>query len=546
EGDGVARGYQGQSAITAERFLPDSFTGCPGARLYWTGDLVKWLANGDLVFLGRIDDQVKISGYRIELAEIEAVLRSHTGIDQAAVLMHEDSSGKRIVAYVTAKKPDIVNSSQLKTFISGQLPEYMVPSAFVIMDALPYTTHGKVDRKALQQYSLGTSISCPVNVVHAYPRDKIVLSLQGVWEEILGINSVGTGENFFDIGGYSLKALVLASRIGEIFDIRIPVRTVFEYPTIADMAAFLRQNASVETVSSVVPIQPKGTARPLFCVHPGDGLTNCFIPLAQCLGSDQPLFAFQAYGIEENELPLRSVEEIAAAYIKDMQRIQPTGPFQLAGMCLGATIAYEIAQQLVASGEPVSFLAILDEFPNLYPVSSLISDSELETTEKDLLALWLEYKFRPKVRISGVERPKEYTLSIDAQLDTFLAALKTSGEVPQEITREQYRRRLQVEAMNVAARKRYRFQPFPGRITVFRSDFVLSFGESIGWKKLAQGGLEIVAVPLEHNKFFINEHSASVLAEILKPRLYRERASEGKRQEAEELSMATRPQNAER
>lgn len=516
-GASVTRGYFNRADLTAERFLPDPFSASPGARLYRTGDVARYFSDGRVEFLGRGDDQVKIRGFRVELKEVEVVIQQHSAVQQVAVLAHEDTSSDRtLVAYVVFQPSSLGDVNALRSFSRERLPDHMVPSGWVVLDSLPRNSHGKLDRKALLQHDASLQTTAEISKAFDYPRDSIELGLHGIWEEVLGTSQFGIRNNFFDVGGHSLKALVLAARISQAHGKQVMVRTIFEHPTIEQMALFLRTGAEPGPFSTVLPLQPQGSLRPFFCVHPAGGWANCYITLAQQLGKNYPIYGLQAFGLEEGQTPISSVREMAALYVKDLRKVQPFGPYQIGGMCLGATVAYEVAQQLVAAGEQVSFLAIFDELPHFDPIAAPVTTEELEMNEKGLVRHLIDQKFPPRIRISGVRHAEQYTWPLKEQLPALLAACKQAGEVPGDMSVEQYRRYLRVWAANRVGRRRYHFKSFPGRISVFRSVFVLAFNEDFGWRRLARDGVNLYNIPLAHNKFFQDSRSAGILADILK------------------------------
>ncbi|MGB8508752.1 MAG: amino acid adenylation domain-containing protein, partial [Pyrinomonadaceae bacterium] len=248
-GDGVARGYANRPELTAERFIPDSLTGRTGARLYRTGDLARYLPDGRIEFRGRADHQVKLRGYRIELGEIEAVLANHPGVAACAVVVRESHSGEaHLIAYLVAGE-DEPAKSELRSFMGQKLPEYMIPAAFVTLDKLPLTTSGKIDRKALP--ALDGNV---VEDEYVAPRNPLEEKLAGVWAEVLKVARVGVNDNFFGLGGHSLLATQAISRVREVFKVELPLRSLFENPTVAGLSAAIarQQDGGQETSSTVI------------------------------------------------------------------------------------------------------------------------------------------------------------------------------------------------------------------------------------------------------------------------------------------------------
>jgi len=235
-GEGLARGYNNRPDLTAERFVPDPFSGVPGSRLYRTGDLTRHMPDGQVDFIGRRDFQVKVRGFRIELEEVEAALGSHFSIRQCVVTTRNDGTDKRLVAYVVPENTETITAADMRSFLREKLPEYMVPTQFVTLDALPLTPNGKVDRRALSTFEVKTP---GMSKDYLAPRTPVEELLVGIWTEVLDISRLGIRDNFFDLGGHSLHATQLASRVREVFQKAIPIRVLFESPTIEAMAAFI-------------------------------------------------------------------------------------------------------------------------------------------------------------------------------------------------------------------------------------------------------------------------------------------------------------------
>ncbi|WP_244237808.1 non-ribosomal peptide synthetase, partial [Corallococcus llansteffanensis] len=357
-GEGLARGYVEQPALTAERFVPDAFCGQPGARLYRTGDQARWSAQGTLEFLGRLDAQVKLRGYRIELPEVEAALLRHPEVREAVVLVREDAPGdKRLVGYVTT--PHALDTALLRAFLQQRLPEYMVPSALVRLDVLPLTAQAKVDRKALPPPEAGASPSADRYVAPRTPTEALLATL---WAEVLRRDRVGVTEDFFALGGHSLLAVRLAAGIRARTGQSLPLAALFQAPTIEQLARFLGREPA--PTSSLVAIQRGGPSRrPFFLVHAVGGNVLGFAELARRLGPEQPVYGLQAQGLDGRLPPLESLDAMARHYVEALRAAQPHGPYRLGGWSLGAVIAGEMARHLHAAGEPVELLALIEPSP---------------------------------------------------------------------------------------------------------------------------------------------------------------------------------------
>ncbi|CBW76706.1 Non-ribosomal peptide synthetase modules (EC 6.3.2.-) (plasmid) [Mycetohabitans rhizoxinica HKI 454] len=358
-GAGVARGYLNRPELTAERFVRDPFASERDARMYKTGDLARYLPDGNLEFLGRNDHQVKIRGFRIELGEIEACLARHAQVREAVALAVGEGQDKRLVAYVVAE-PDEALAGTLRTHVAAALPEYMVPSAFVRLDAFPLTPNGKLDRRAL-----------PVPDAQAFaqqayeaPQGELESMLAAVWSELLGIEQVGRHDNFFALGGHSLLAVRLMDRVAAL-GIALPLTTLFAAPTLADLAQRVSAQDSVQDDSFAVllPIQSHGARPALFCVHPVTGLSWHYRGLANHLEADQPVYGLQARGLDDVTSPALTIEAMAMDYVQQIRCIQPEGPYYLLGWSFGGKVVHSMATQLEQQGERVALLAVLEDWP---------------------------------------------------------------------------------------------------------------------------------------------------------------------------------------
>lgn len=345
-GAGVARGYHGRPDLTAERFVQHA-----GERVYRTGDRVRQRAGGTLEFLGRTDDQLKLRGFRIEPAEIEAILRALPGVRDVAVALRPGSGGEgQLVAYLTGPVPP---DNALRAAVRERLPVWMMPSAFVRLAELPHTPNGKTDRRALP---------APSNSIRgegAALRTAAERTLAAIWRNVLGVEEVGTTDDFFELGGHSLLAVRLLDRIEEAYGRRIPLATLLSAPTIEGLQHALLYPDGGDTGSLIVPVQGGGTRLPFFYLHGqlvGGGFYT--LKLAREMGPDQPFYAVQPHRLAGRELP-PAIEEIAASYVEAIRAIQPAGPYLLGGFCLQGIVALEMVRQLEVQGETVDLLALV-------------------------------------------------------------------------------------------------------------------------------------------------------------------------------------------
>ena len=378
-GDCVAQGYLNRPELTSEFFIRSTrtyWTNRSNSLFYKTGDLVKWLPDGNIEFFGRIDLQVKIRGFRIELGEIESRLVTHPSVREAVVIdLQKENGEKYLCAYIVFKSP--VESSELKEHLSDNLPDYMIPSHFITIESIPLNPNGKLDRKALPKPVRDDSDSEAI----VFPRNETEEKLAAAWARVLEIdkNSIGIDEDFFRLGGHSLKATVMISEISGEFKIKVPLVQVFTTPTIRKLAAYIEENSrkipfsgdekSVllrEAVTETEDVAPN-----LFFIHDGTGEVEGYIDFCNHLE-----IQFNCWGIRaerfQNPSPRNiTIPSLAKEYIGTMKKIQSEGPYRIAGWSLGGTIAFEIANQLEMNGESVQFLALIDSPPpQEYPINN--------------------------------------------------------------------------------------------------------------------------------------------------------------------------------
>ncbi|MFD8785874.1 thioesterase domain-containing protein [Kitasatospora sp. NPDC059599] len=353
---GLARGYVRRPELTAERFAADPF-GPAGSRMYRTGDRVRRLDGGHLEFVGRTDGQVKIRGFRVERGEIESVLGEHPGVAQATVATRVDPSGETsLAAYLVAVSGSTLDLAELRRHAADALAEYMVPATFTELDRLPLTTNGKVDHRALPEPALPTA---PARTGPRTPHETVLCDL---FAEILGLPSVGADDSFFDLGGQSLLATRLASRMRAVLGVRLSIRDLFRNPTAAALGRHIEEGPGSRgsALDPVLRLRPTGAHPPLFCVHPGGGMAWCYAGLLRYVPKERPVYGLQADGLNGVDELAPDLDAMVEEYLGRIRDIQPEGPYHLLGWSFGGKVAHALAARLREAGERVALLAVVD------------------------------------------------------------------------------------------------------------------------------------------------------------------------------------------
>jgi amino acid adenylation domain-containing protein len=497
----IALGYWQQPELTQTVFLPAPKGG--DRRIYRTGDLGRLKPDGTIEFLGRKDFQIKVRGFRIELGEIEAALCQDPQVNKAVVVGREAEDGnKQLVAYMVPKEEPL-SIEPVKDSLKQKLPEYMIPSFFVTLESLPLTPNGKIDRRSLP----APDMSSASESTFVAPRDDLELRLTQIWQEVLGVKSIGVKDNFFDLGGHSLIAVRMFAAIEKAFGKNLPLATLFQAPTIEQLAHICRDKGWTAPWRSLVTIQPQGSKPPLFFVHGIFGNVIYFRELANYLGSDQPFYGLQAKGLDGKETPYTSLEEMAAHYVQEMRSFQPTGPYFIGGHSFGCIVAFEVAQQLYAQGQEVALLALLDQAVSRH-IQVPFSD-------------WLSGHIKNLLSLGYPERVAYVVGRLQA---------KIKHKIPQQIrqlyknlgdkeTAEHHQRFQTVMEANIQAINRYEPQVYPGKVTLFKAKIGSPRRYALdplgGWGEFASKGVDVIDVPGDHMTL-IQEPYLPVLAEELK------------------------------
>lgn len=508
-GAGLADKYLNQPDLTAKKFILHPVK--PNARLYRSGDLARYLVDGNIELVGRKDNQIKIRGYRVEPDEVEAVLNQHPDVREAAVAVNANTSGeKSLVAYIVpndiAQQVDrsedaqseislstTLDLSQLREFFKGKLSDFMIPSVFMILSEFPLTSSGKINRPALQ----GTlAKQLPSNIPLVAPRDSLERQLANLWEEALHISPIGVYDDFFDLGGHSLLAVSLFDDIQKLTGQKLPLSTLFEMPTIAQQAKILGRKELTTHHSSLVAIQPKGIKPPLFLVPPAGGTGLGFRKLAHHLGQDQPIYTFEPFAQVGIELPHTSVEEIAAYYVHELRELQPDGQYRLGGMCFGGHVAWEMAYQLEQEGIAVDTLLMLDPAP---PANG---------------PTW-----RLSKRTTTHLRQRAYHHALHGTLGLVFKARWRRFKALFDKRTQRFRQLRQTQRQ---ALKNYRAQSFNTTMLLVQSEQLSKIPEfHERWQTLAKGNAEIAVIPKSTHRSILVENEAHIkqLAEFVQDHL---------------------------
>ena len=567
-GSSLARGYLNRPELTKEKFIPNPFSVnsaahsrkaalaapeplgsaltvnssssassalsassislrlCASARLYKTGDLVRYLHNGNIEYIGRIDKQVKIRGFRIELGEIETVIAQHPDIQQTAVIAREANPGdKRLVAYIVPQQQDL-SQSKLRSFLQKRLPHYMVPSAYVKLNSLPITPGGKVDRQALPAPEFNRSELGKI----VTPRNDLESKIATIWAEILNISPIGVQDNFFDLGGHSLLAVSLLTRIEKTFQKNIPLTTFLSAPTIEGIANVISQESSASSESLIFNIRTTGSKPPLFLINAmGTGML-AYKLLAKYLDPQIPVYGIRAVGMDDRQDPQNRIEQMAQTYIQEMLAVQPEGPYCVAGVCTGGTVAFEIASQLRSRGLEVAFLGLIDSTARPILSDDLDCISTKET--KPLLSTFFDRYIKHNFLLRGannlwavISDPRlklkdklSFTFDMVEQLYQKVGykleaiTYKNNKHLPYEL------RRARVFDAGMEALSHYTPRTYKGgKVLLIRAKDNpehIYYNYELGWDEFITDELEVAEIPADQTTLLFEPHIRILAAKL--------------------------------
>jgi len=503
-GAGLARGYLNRPELTAEKFVPDPFSGITGGRLYKSGDRCRWRPDGNLEFVGRIDRQIKLRGFRIELGEIEAALCKHQDVkDSVVAVKQRKGAEKSLIAYVVANGlgREAELRGALKGHLRGFLPEYMVPAEYAFLERLPLTTNGKIDRKALpepeERYRFETYVA---------PRNATEQILAKIWANVLGRERIGIHENFFDLGGHSLLAVRMVAEVEMLIGRRLSISALFQAPTVAALAQLLAKKESTPAGSagesrtanrSIVPIRPEGSKPPLFFLHTVSGEVLLYRHLVPHFKIDQPIFGIRATQVDNDPASVASIEELAATYIREIIEVCPEGPYHLVGYSYGGLLAFEIARQLKLASKSVGLLAILD---------TVTAELNIRWSKRERIAQ-LTRRVRRRFEVLKNEHWKTRFIK-----DRISAEDETA----------QYVTQVEPEYVHVARALRglaaaWEPKPFPGKAILFRArdrNHTIPFGSKNGWQRLVHD-LQVRELDCDHRSLVWDPCAGQVAAQLI-------------------------------
>ena len=516
----LRQGYWRRPDETVEKFQIDPRA--PSTKTFITNDLGRFLPDGNLEHLGRVDEVVKIRGLRVDLSEIEAALRATDLVEEAVVTVLEDvSNGWRLLAFVVPRPQTDCSSPAWGHALQQVLPG---PSRLLVLQELPLLANGKIDRVYLSKKAaetLATKAKQLSDIV-----DALELQLVRIWEKVLGLDAVGTTDDFFALGGDSLAATTMLAAVEKFCGVDLPVAILLEAPTIQKLSKLIRRGGLSETDLRLVAVRLRGNKRPLYYIPGAAEEALSVRRLARYLTDDQPVFAFQPPGLDGHSRCLRSVEEMAKSYLDAMRLHQPHGPYNLCGASFGGVVAFEMARQLDADREEVAFLGLFDSHGGAYPKrrGSLTLRRRLELAvlrflpydQQDLFAV---FSFKGGIRqwmrrcliLKGGIKEWMRSCFIRCLINVDSLLNFRVRRCPREL-RGRY-----IREVCFAARRRYKLMPFPGRIDLFRAEHqppsdLFEEDPLLGWGGMAAGGIEVHQLPGDHHMLLGEPAIAAVVA----------------------------------
>ena len=495
-GQGLARGYRNLPELTARSFAANPLPECRPERIYHTGDLARYRSDGQVEFLGRADGQVKIRGFRIETGEIESVLRRHDAVRDAVVVVRGTSEAdKQLVAWLLPSESDVQPAAEVRRHAANHLPAYMVPGTIRFLDEFPLTPNGKIDRRAL---AASAAAVLPPPSEAAAPQTPLESALIRIFEDLFGFAPISVTDNFFDLGGHSLLAARLVTSIEKETGHDIPVTALFEAPTVRELAQTIA-DSTYNLASPLVRFNPGegDDGNPLFCIHWLDAKLVTFQNITALLRQDRPFYGLLAQLPEEESNSIRTIEEMATVYLREIRRQRPHGPYHLVGSCLGGVVAFEIAQQLIAAGEEVGLLLMIDAW----------MPGELHYLHKRNSKVLYVDRYLGEFLLSPVKAVKRWTREMIRRRFGFRPDRGSSPAMKR------------IAELSMAAAVAYRPRHYPGKITLFvcsDASYRAYEDRRMAWFSVAGQGLELHVVPGNHTTMEQDPHVRVLAAQLQK------------------------------
>ncbi|MCX4692920.1 non-ribosomal peptide synthetase [Streptomyces sp. NBC_01408] len=506
-GTALARGYRGRPGLTADRFVACPFEGA-GERMYRTGDLVRRTPDGNLHHLGRIDDQVKIRGFRIEPGEIAAALRTDPTVSAAAVLVRDGSS---LVAFVTAAEGRTPSASAMRAHLTRTVPDYMVPTEYVVVGELPLTRNGKLDRRAL----------LAIETVRPAPRSaatELEKQICAVFAEVLGAEEVGPEDDFFHLGGHSFLATRAVRLLQDRLETELSVRSLFEAPTPAALALEVGRTSGRDSFAPVLPLRTGGAGRPLFCVHPGGGMAWCYAGLLTHLDPDVPVHGLQARAFSNPGAMPGTMAEMAADYLRQILEIQPEGPYRLLGWSFGGVMSHALAAELQSRGQEVELLVVVDAYPG--SADGMSEEGALEHALGELEDRLLVDNFTAS-RFSF--DPADLTADRDALISRYLLFLKENEHPLAAVGEDVLLAMKDVWINNSRLLAGHRPALFQGDMLLFKAtdvpEHIRERAHEAAWVPFVSGCVDVRPVHAEHEQLLTVPAHLATIGQALAARL---------------------------
>lgn len=505
-GDGLALGYLNRPELNAERFVANPFGSHDCGLLFRSGDLGRFTPTGAIEFCGRTDDQVKIRGYRVEPGEVEAAVMRVDGIANAIVVaVSNPESEKSLVCHFVASPGLNITSQKLRSRLELMLPAYMIPSQYRQWDRFPLTANGKVDRRLLLESGAGAR-----PIIEA--ADSTEQALLSMFRDLLHRQDISVEDDFFDIGGHSLAAARLFTKIEEHFGRRLPLAILFEAPSARRLAALLRDDQWRPEWPALVPIRSGGSRPPVFLVHAIGGNVLSYGHLHSHLPADQPIYAFQATALKYGRMSSTSIEEVAAHYLAELRSVQPEGPYFLGGFSSGGVLAYEMAQQLLRAGQQVAIVLLFDSH---FESSAMgwLRTFRFSATSRVIRTLLGNIRLLRRTGLKTFARSKTHNISMNLRIVLF----QCWNALARAVNAESPRDFLTVEEAFLLALDRYQPEPYDSPAVLLRTEesAYCNPQSTTIWQRLVPR-LDIVNVDGDHDRMFQPPHVKALAATIAK------------------------------